>query len=207
MKRCKSLVAIPASLLTLAACSNMSGLGGSSDMTCAAPAGVPCQSVSGVYANAVAGTLPSQRPTGDRTPATPLPAGPGTTSVVAKPTASDADPAGAIGAIRSEPTVIRIWIAPWEDSDGDLHGDSYVYLQVDSGRWLIEHNRERIRQAFAPVPASASAPLPAPTTGAGPAARSHGQAPQPAAPRQPKPDPASARLTSLPPQDRKEKAP
>lgn len=58
--------------------------------------------------------------------------------------------AAPLGAIRSDPTVIRLWIAPWEDADGDLNDQGFVYLQIDSGRWLIEHNRAQIRREFAP---------------------------------------------------------
>jgi conjugal transfer pilus assembly protein TraV len=35
-----------------------------------------------------------------------------------------------------------------------------VYLQIDSGRWLIEHNRERIRREFSPQGGSAMAVIP-----------------------------------------------
>lgn len=75
----------------------------------------------------------------------------------AMPTAS----AVPIGAIRTEPTIIRIWIAPWEDADGDLNDQGYVYLQIDAGRWLIEHNREQIRRTFAPTQAGAAPSRPA----------------------------------------------
>jgi conjugal transfer pilus assembly protein TraV len=53
--------------------------------------------------------------------------------------------------IRSAPRVLRALFFPWEDTDGDLHDGSYVYLTVDTGHWLIEHNRKRIRDTFAPV--------------------------------------------------------
>ena len=54
-------------------------------------------------------------------------------------------------AIRSAPRVIRLWIAPWEDSDGDLHDQTYVYLTLDTGRWLIEHKRANIRNEYTPT--------------------------------------------------------
>jgi conjugal transfer pilus assembly protein TraV len=158
----------------LGGCSNMSGLGGSAQMSCAAPPGVPCMSVSGVHANASAGTLPSQRGAAAPSPAdlTPDPtsrAAQASGQPVARltPLVAASDDPPALGAIRSEPTLIRIWIAPWEDSDGDLHSDSYVYLQVDSGRWLIEHNRERVRRQFAPMPATAAAPAAVPAGAVG----------------------------------------
>jgi conjugal transfer pilus assembly protein TraV len=41
--------------------------------------------------------------------------------------------------LRLPPRVIRIWIAPWEDSDGDLHQPSYIYSEISPkrGRWLF----------------------------------------------------------------------
>lgn len=151
-------------LTALAGCMSMSGTGGKSEMTCAAPEGVPCQSVSGVYANALAGNLP-------RAVATPS-ADPAAVAAAGQPTSYRRafDASGGVGAIRSEPTVIRIWFAPWEDNDGDLHEDSRVYLQIDAGRWLIEHNRERIRDTFAPK--SAARALPGAPTAPAPAAGS-----------------------------------
>lgn len=155
----------------LAGCSNLSGLGGSSSFQCKAPEGIPCMSVSGVDANERAGTLPLLRPTAVRQ-AEQASAAAGRAAVdglTVKPVPVDAAAAAVQpqsrpsrasllppGAIRSEPTVIRLWIAPWEDTDGDLHDQSLIYLQADSGRWLIEHNRERIRRAFGPAAAAKS---------------------------------------------------
>jgi len=41
--------------------------------------------------------------------------------------------------IRLPPRVIRIWISPWEDLDGDLHQPSYIYSEISPGRgrWLF----------------------------------------------------------------------
>ena len=41
--------------------------------------------------------------------------------------------------LRLPPRVIRIWIAPWEDADGDLHQPSYIYSEISPkrGRWLF----------------------------------------------------------------------
>lgn len=161
------------SLVTLTGCAGLSGLNGSSSFRCSAPAGIPCQSVSGVHMNERAGNLPSQRGAAAEKPQQeaaaafggdegymPSAAAPSAGPMARRP----AEPSGAaqarpaamsrmsqpLGAIRSDPTVIRIWVAPWEDADGDLNDQSYVYLQIDSGRWLIEHNRERIRREFTP---------------------------------------------------------
>lgn len=41
--------------------------------------------------------------------------------------------------IRIPPVVLRIWTAPWEDSDGDLHKPGYIYCEINQkrGRWLF----------------------------------------------------------------------
>lgn len=41
--------------------------------------------------------------------------------------------------LRLPPRVVRIWVAPWEDADGDLHQNSYIYSEISPkrGRWLF----------------------------------------------------------------------
>jgi conjugal transfer pilus assembly protein TraV len=61
--------------------------------------------------------------------------------------------------------VIRLWIAPWEDADGDLHEASLVHVVVDTGRWLIERvrpaPRSKLDLAAPPLtPPAAVAPIP-----------------------------------------------
>lgn len=140
------------------ACTSMSGLDGGSEFKCKAPEGIPCQSVSGVHYNERAGNLPSQRAAiaapSDAQTAAPSTGGGFLARQTAPTHRAAAVDVPSLGAIRSDPTIIRIWIAPWEDSDGDLNEQTYVYLQVDSGRWLIQHNRDRIRQEFTPVASS-----------------------------------------------------
>jgi hypothetical protein len=33
--------------------------------------------------------------------------------------------------------VMRIWIAPWEDSRGDLHAPGYLYTEIEPRRWTF----------------------------------------------------------------------
>lgn len=142
-------------VLSLTGCVNMSGLSGGSDFKCKAPDGVSCVSVSGIYANAQANNLPSQRDSKPALLGQPPKDARGSMQTVANvPTSTVGaltSPTPPLGAIRSEPRIVRVWIAPWEDSDGDLHDQSYVYLPVDSGRWMVEHNKRRVREAYAPV--------------------------------------------------------
>jgi conjugal transfer pilus assembly protein TraV len=41
--------------------------------------------------------------------------------------------------VRIPPKVIRIWIAPWEDQDGDLHQSGLIFSEITDkrGRWLF----------------------------------------------------------------------
>lgn len=130
---------------SLAGCFNLSGLNGSSEsFSCKAPEGIACASVSGTYANAHQSPAASQAPE----PA------PNAAPAIARNRAvlSSGD------AIRTQPRVLRIWVAPWEDADGDLHDQSMLYLTVDAGRWRIEHNRSRIRKEFSPSPSAPPQP-------------------------------------------------
>ncbi|ENO99021.1 hypothetical protein C667_00135 [Thauera phenylacetica B4P] len=151
------------SVLALGGCMSMSGLGGDSKYACKAPEGVACESVSGTYANAVTNNLPSQRkresPADTRKPepSTPRTSDPTRTGLPADGSSSppeDGTP------LRAQSRYLRLWIKPWEDIDGDLYDQAHVYVQIDQGRWLIDHVHQRIRDANAPLrpPPSTSAP-------------------------------------------------
>ena len=135
----------------------MSGLGGEGSYACKAPVGTQCTSVSGVYANSTHGPVPAS--------VLPKPATAPASASSASPGASRSATAAAVGTpatpIRSQPRVLRLWIAPWEDADGDLHEAAVVHVLVDTGRWLIERvvpaNRNRVDAVRPPVPSSAPA--------------------------------------------------
>ena len=165
--------AAAALLLPLAGCMNMSGLSGNSKYACAAPEGVACDSVSGTYTNALHHHLPSQQASAARGESREVAPEPGSSPPARQPIAgaprSIAD-GGAEGApalaLRSQARVLRLWTKPWEDADGDLWDQGYVYVQVDAGRWQIDHVRQRIRDQYAPLrPPPAAAPA-APSSGA-----------------------------------------
>jgi conjugal transfer pilus assembly protein TraV len=123
---------VAAGLLTGCA-STMSGVGGASQYACKAPEGTVCTSVSGVYANAASGASRQEAP-GLISPS--MQSG-------APPDAPYSEPR--TGSLRSNPRILRLWIAPWEDADGDLHEEAVVHVIVDTGRWLIEHVRPEAR--------------------------------------------------------------
>lgn len=148
-------------LLPLAACTALSGLGGESHYACKAPEGVACDSVSGTYTNAIHNNLPSQRaprsgpaPNERSEAETPMSSLRTSTSAIASGIAPASEPAAGLAQpLRSQARVLRLWIKPWEDADGDLYDQGYVYVQVDGGRWMIDHVQRQIREAYAPLKA------------------------------------------------------
>ncbi|MBB3122174.1 TraV family lipoprotein [Pseudoduganella violacea] len=162
LERPATLVATLVGSAMLGGCGNMSGLGGSAEYGCKAPAGVQCQSISGTYHQALRAT--------QRLPYTSAPA----THRLLLPTQGRDTAAGAVEAalptpLRSAPRILRLWIKPWEDADHDLVDQSYVYVRIDEGRWQLDHVQRHLREAYAPLrapvtpaPAAAVAPNPSP---------------------------------------------
>ena len=155
-------------LPAMTACANLAGLDGKSEFACRAPDGVVCTSVSGVYANTVAGTLPTRQadhPQGVAPESaaeiqqkgqvdTPRPYG-------ATPPASAAPAAGT--PLLSPPRVLRLWLAPWVDEDGDLHDQAYLYVMWHRGAWQLGHTEADIRRQFAPIAPISAAPVSTPS--------------------------------------------
>ena len=138
-------------VLALSGCaSTLSGVGGADGYACKAPEGAMCTSVSGVYANSKQGTPRPAKPV-EKAPASAAPAIYGTSSI------APGIPSGAASvSIRSTPRVLRLWIAPWEDSDGDLHEASTLHVLIDTGRWRMPHGRPArppVQDVKAPAPA------------------------------------------------------
>jgi len=64
----------------------------------------------------------------DQPPAQALPQQPNTEVVTVTPSAP----------ILIPPKTMRVWVARWPDDDGTLHDETYLYLKLDNGRWLVE---------------------------------------------------------------------
>jgi len=133
---------------------NMSGLGGESKYACKAPDGVACDSVSGTYANALHNNLPSQqaqrsarrqKEAFEESPSSKV--GRAISSATANASGMTVTPSP----LRTQARILRLWIKPWEDADGDLYDQGYVYVQVDNGQWQIDHVQGQIRDVYAPL--------------------------------------------------------
>ncbi|MRV70574.1 TraV family lipoprotein [Duganella sp. FT92W] len=150
-RRMFALMSGPVWLLSIVGCSNISGIGGTAEFACKAPPGVQCDSLTGTYYNSLHHNLPSQRgadkaPNG-KTASPPDRAGAITTQPRISPPNTGFEPVS----IRSQGRLLRMWVKAWEDSDHDLIDQSFVYIQVDKGRWLVEHAQQATRAAYANI--------------------------------------------------------
>jgi len=100
---------------------------------CPAPDGVTCKPISEVYSSD-GGRGPG---VGDRE--RPGPGSRDSRSVEENlsPTPGPRPPAPDPAAVplRSAPKVLRVWVAPWIDEEGDLHQEGDLYVVVDHGAW------------------------------------------------------------------------
>lgn len=140
---------------------------GATGLAAASPANLdPAQATAGSIAAPPA--IAAARSADTRTaPATPSPStGPSSATPQLAGTATPPP------SLRTSPRILRLWVAPWEDSDGDLHEASTVNVLVDHGRWLVERVRpapQGPRMGVSP-PAQRAAPLDAAAPGRTPQA-------------------------------------
>lgn len=149
-------------------CANVSGLDAGDKFACSAPAGVPCMSVSGVYANYRANTLPGmqtaapgvaaaiappqkgsagERPAIPSAAPTPMPA----PTLVAKSSPALMSAPNSGTPLRVPERILRVWMAPFEDTDGDLHDQKYFYVTVAPGHWTIEAVRVNVKPPYSRI--------------------------------------------------------
>jgi len=53
--------------------------------------------------------------------------------------------------IRTPAQVMRLWIAPWEDSEGDLMVSNYVYTELEPRRWMIGKSAPTLSPSLIPL--------------------------------------------------------
>jgi conjugal transfer pilus assembly protein TraV len=111
---------------------------------CAGSYGCPGQPDNPICLSAVDAYHATEKTPTRRAGSPPLPAPPGaattastartpTRAAISAPQPRLDDPAP----LRTPAKVMRIWIAPWEDADGDLQVSGYVYTELAARRWLI----------------------------------------------------------------------
>ena len=121
----KTITAIIFSLMAVSVggCSSSAIWGlGSSDYSCPAPKGDACRGVSSVYDDGAASAASADEPSA----AAPVAAAPPKRAI---------PQSGA--PLLHAPRLIRLWVAPFEDENGDLHDQQFVYVVIDFGEWNL----------------------------------------------------------------------
>lgn len=129
------LFLISGSFLSACSVASISGYGGSSQFHCQYDGkknDPRCASISQNYYTSIAGTNHSNNDT-------PL------SNFIAHNPIESGTP------IRSQAEIARVWIAPYLDKDGDLVDQSYTYITLSEGNWLLAHNEQRIMDEFRPI--------------------------------------------------------
>lgn len=146
----KKLLIIFAIAATATGCSVFTGLDAKSDFACAAPEGFSCTSMTGVYANINNPDLPKGAKTtflGAQNYVHELRHKPGMDEYGRTPITHYQDSGIPI---RTQPQIMRIWIAPWESADKTFYDQNYVYTVIDQGDWVLTHNKSNIATIYAP---------------------------------------------------------
>jgi conjugal transfer pilus assembly protein TraV len=156
--RMRTVLIVGVMVLLGGCATSLNGYSASSDSPkCSADTkGLPCTPLSDVYRASMAGQLPGQvgAASGNAISVGVL-AGGTTMKPMAEPgfeakatmraTLDSGTP------VRTAARVLRVWLAPWEDSQGILNDQKLVYLTIDSGRWLLEHTQKAVMDQFAPT--------------------------------------------------------
>ena len=53
--------------------------------------------------------------------------------------------------IRTPSQVMRIWVAPYIDSNGDYNAPGYVYTEIEPRRWVLAKEYEEASRVFQPL--------------------------------------------------------
>ena len=143
--RLKAL-SITAAILILSGCSTltMSGIGGSEKFRCsnAWNSDDPyCESISSNYKVSVAGVLKDGMKRQVGQPYTDQSA----RTLMLTQAYSSGTP------VRSQSEIARIWVAPYLDTDGDLNDQSFTYVVLNQGDWVIAHNQQQIIDEYRPI--------------------------------------------------------
>ncbi|WP_430732438.1 type IV conjugative transfer system lipoprotein TraV [Vibrio vulnificus] len=121
------------SALLLSGCTSI----GSDEYSCSGiPDGVQCMSARDVYAATNDGTIPRSVKPGEDPVSGEIANSLSTGDSVIDNYVTPRLPNRPVP-IRTPAQVMRIWVAPWEDTNGDLIVTGYVYTEIEPRKWVI----------------------------------------------------------------------
>lgn len=128
---------------------------GKTDYKCSASDGVSCMSAREVYAlgDDVQYYIGHTQEEGDRLRHADDLVAHAKTSAVHVPNGPwvNGPPPNSPAALRVPPTVMRIWIRPWEDKAGDFHMPGHVFTEIEPRRWLIGNRAVEAKGRLVPL--------------------------------------------------------
>ena len=165
----KRLVVILPFAFLMGGCSSfssfMTGLSGASDkLSCPLSEGVTCKPMSQVYEESAQGRAVASKASQTETVDREEGRAPSRSEAASSRRLVRATNEGEATPLRSRPNTQRMWIAAWQDADGDLHEDAWIVVRLDDGDWMLDYVRDRARSEFS---ATLKAPLAADTADAG----------------------------------------
>ncbi|MYM92713.1 type IV conjugative transfer system lipoprotein TraV [Duganella vulcania] len=126
---------------TLSGCGSLFGVGGQEFGCKGLPEGTQCMSAKEVYAATEHADRVTNRHKGsdkDNLEHAEGAAGAGGAGEVVAP--FHADPVPSLDRpipIRTQARLMRIWIAPWDDTESDLHASEFVFTEIVERKWNI----------------------------------------------------------------------
>ncbi|WP_068637788.1 TraV family lipoprotein [Thauera butanivorans] len=116
---------------------DLTGVGGSDSHKCPMPEGGACRSIIENYADGDGPSVTRGRQGAGEEGEAPV------RIVTLAPGFGDALDGAPL---MTTPRVLRVYIAPWRDSDDNLMDGRRVYTRIDEGRWRIEHFDASVRR-------------------------------------------------------------
>lgn len=167
MKKTTFLFFLMSAITLISGCASTAAPhGGDTSFSCSTKymEGIPCESISGTAKNYEAGNLKWQRKEVSQsispsiaqmrsTAELPPIQGPLQEGRPSGPAAEKLSPRNlaAISTgfpLRTPDRVLRIWVAPYEDDEGALNDQKYIYVTVERGGWQLEANRKAIQVPY-----------------------------------------------------------
>jgi conjugal transfer pilus assembly protein TraV len=150
------LSALLFSLCLITGCSNLAGVGGSTEYACPMPEGSNCKSMSQTYQDSFrrkssqAQTQTSSSSTVDVSLSSFSFSSSSVEASVTKP--QHPELYAEIGTpLLTGPRVMRIFIVPWTDADDNLMDGRRIFVKVEESHWRLDHVKASLVRQYAPI--------------------------------------------------------
>lgn len=128
-----TILMILGNILLLSGCTSIGG----NEYSCSGiPDGIQCMSARDVYTATNDGNIPRSVKSGKKTVSEEITNSSSIGDSVIDNYVTPRLPNRSVP-IRTPAQVMRIWVAPWEDTNGDLIVSGYIYTEIEPRKWVI----------------------------------------------------------------------